>query len=57
MLATIEVDKLANYFREVINGEIVPAYQFNIGDRLFDVQDMYLEDIQNDGLVSFIILF
>ncbi|CAF1670420.1 unnamed protein product [Rotaria magnacalcarata] len=51
MSATIEIDKLAHYFRQVINGEIVPAYQFQIGDRLFDVQEMYLEHIQNYGLL------
>lgn len=52
MSATIEVDKLAHYFRQVIDGQIVPAYQFHVGDRLFDVQEMYLEHIQNYGLVS-----
>jgi HrpA-like RNA helicase len=57
MSATIEIDKLANYFRQVINGHIVPAYQFNVGDKLFDVQEMYLEHIQNYGLVSFIIFY
>ncbi|CAF4764799.1 unnamed protein product, partial [Rotaria sp. Silwood2] len=50
MSAAIEIDKLAHYVRQVINGQIVPAYQFQIGDRLFDVQDMYLEHIQNYGL-------
>jgi HrpA-like RNA helicase len=52
MSATIEIEKLANYFRQVINGQIVPAYQFNVGDRLFDVQEMYLEHIQNYGIVN-----
>ncbi|CAF4744550.1 unnamed protein product, partial [Rotaria sp. Silwood2] len=41
MSTTIEIDKLAHYFRQVIDGQIVPAYQFQIGERLFDVQDMY----------------
>ncbi len=53
MSATIEIEKLANYFRQVINGQILPAYQFHVGDRLFDVQEMYLEHIQNYGLVKF----
>jgi HrpA-like RNA helicase len=53
MSATIEIDKLANYFRQVINGQIIPAYQFNVGDTLFDVQQMYLEHIQNYGIVIF----
>jgi hypothetical protein len=48
MCVTIEIDKSAHYFRQVINGEIVPAYQFLLGDRLFDVQEMYLEHIQNE---------
>ncbi len=56
MSATIEIDKLANYFRQVINGQIVPAYQFYVGDKLFDVQEMYLEHIQNYGLVSWFLL-
>jgi HrpA-like RNA helicase len=56
MSATIEIDKLARYFRQVINGQIVPAYQFIVGDRLFDVQEMYLEHIQNYGLVSFALI-
>ncbi|CAF1398035.1 unnamed protein product [Adineta steineri] len=51
MSATIEVEKLAHYFRQVINGQIVPAYKFHVGDRLFDVQEMYLEHIQNYGLL------
>ena len=51
MSATIEIEKLANYFRQVQNGEILPAYQLSIGDRLYDVQEMYLEHIQNYGLV------
>ncbi|UJR29861.1 hypothetical protein I4U23_017409 [Adineta vaga] len=51
MSATIEIDKLAHYFRQVIDGQIVPAYQFHVGDRLFDVQEMYLEHIQNYGLL------
>ncbi|CAF1468254.1 unnamed protein product [Rotaria sordida] len=54
MSATIEVDKLAQYFRQVINGQIAPACQFNVGDdRLFDVQEMHLEHIQNYGLICF----
>jgi HrpA-like RNA helicase len=53
MSATIEVEKLANYFRQTINGQILPAYQFHVGDKLFDVQEMYLEHIQNYGPVSF----
>jgi HrpA-like RNA helicase len=57
MSATIEIEKLANYFRQVINGQIIPAYQFHVGDRLFDVQEMYLEHIQNYGLVSFSFFF
>jgi len=52
MSTTIEIDKLTNYFRQVINGQIVLACQFLVGDRLFDVQEMYLEHIQNYGLVS-----
>ena len=51
MSATIEIDKLAKYFRQIIDGQIVPAYQFHVGDRLFDVQEMYLEHIQNYGLL------
>lgn len=51
MSATIEIDKLANYFRQIIHGQIVPAYQFHVGDRLFDVQEMYLEHIQNYGIL------
>ena len=53
MSATMEMEKLANYFRQVIDGQIVPAYQFHVADRLFEVQDMYLEHIQNYGPVSF----
>ena len=52
MSATIESEKLALYFRQVINGEILPAHQFDVGDRLFDVQEMYLEHIQNYGIVN-----
>ena len=55
MSATIDVEKLAHYFRQVINGQILPAYQFQVGDRLFDVQEMYLEHIQNYGLVSLLL--
>jgi HrpA-like RNA helicase len=51
MSATMEIDKLANYFRQVQHGQIRPAYQFFVGDRLFDVQEMYLEHIQNYGLL------
>ena len=48
MSLTIEIDKLAHYFRQVINGQIVPAYKFLVSDRLFDVQEMHLEHIQNE---------
>ena len=51
MSATIEVDKLAKYFRQVQHGEIRPASHFFVGDRLFDVQEMYLEHIQHYGLL------
>ena len=51
MSATIEIDKLANYFRQVQQGEIRPASKYFLGDRLYDVQDMYLEHIQNYGLL------
>ncbi|CAF4205261.1 unnamed protein product [Rotaria sp. Silwood2] len=44
MSAAIEIDKLAHYFRQVINGQIVPAYQFQIGDRLFDLPDLKLSE-------------
>ncbi|CAF1173478.1 unnamed protein product [Rotaria sordida] len=50
--ATIDVEKLAHFFRQVINGQILLVYQFNVGDRLFDVQEMYLEHIQNYGLIN-----
>jgi HrpA-like RNA helicase len=52
MSATIDVDKLTHYFRQVINGQILPAHQFHVGDRLFHVQEMSLQHIQNYGLVS-----
>ncbi len=52
MSTTIKIDKLANYFRQVINGQIIPAYKFNVDDKLFDVQEMYLEHIQNYGILS-----
>lgn len=51
MSATIEVDKLANYFRQVLNGQIHPACRFTVGDQLFHVQEMYLEHIQNYGIL------
>ncbi|CAF4582214.1 unnamed protein product [Rotaria sp. Silwood2] len=44
MSATIEIDKLVHYFRQVINGQIVSAYQFQIGDRLFDLPDLKLSE-------------
>ncbi|CAF4509996.1 unnamed protein product, partial [Rotaria sp. Silwood2] len=44
MSATIEIDKLVHYFRQVINGQIVPAYQFQIGDRLFNLPDLKLSE-------------
>ena len=45
MSATMEVEKLAKYFRQVQQGESRPTHQFFVGDRLFDVQEMYLEHI------------
>ncbi|CAF1421386.1 unnamed protein product [Rotaria sp. Silwood1] len=50
--ATIDVEKLAHFFHQVINGQILLVYQFNVDDRLFDVQEMYLEHIQNYGLIT-----
>ncbi|CAF4253668.1 unnamed protein product, partial [Rotaria sp. Silwood2] len=50
MSVTIEIDKVAHYFQHVINEKIVPAFEFQIDDQLFYVQDMYLEHIQNYGL-------
>ncbi|CAF4667022.1 unnamed protein product [Rotaria sp. Silwood2] len=44
MSATIEIDKLVHYFRQVINGQIASAYQFQIGDRLFDLPDLKLSE-------------
>ncbi|CAF3420137.1 unnamed protein product, partial [Rotaria sp. Silwood2] len=52
MSVTIEIDKVAHYFQHVINEKIVPAFEFQIDDQLFYVQDMYLEHIQNYGLVN-----
>ena len=52
MSATIEISQLANYFRQVQHGRIVPAYEFRLDDRLFHVQDMYLEHVQSYGLVG-----
>ncbi|CAF3637090.1 unnamed protein product [Rotaria sp. Silwood1] len=50
--STIDVEKLAHFFHQVINGQILLVYQFNVDDRLFDVQEMYLEHIQNYGLIT-----
>ncbi|CAF1335861.1 unnamed protein product [Rotaria sordida] len=42
MSSTIEIHKLANYFHQVINGEILPAYQYHVGHRLFYLFDLKL---------------
>jgi hypothetical protein len=48
------VKKLSKLFSSsYYNGQIVSACQYNIGDRIFYVQKIYVEHIQNSGLVFY----
>ncbi|CAF1436498.1 unnamed protein product, partial [Didymodactylos carnosus] len=57
MSATIEIDKLADYFKQVLNEKVVPAAVLTIGDRLYDVQELYLEHLSKLGPVPDLKIF
>ena len=57
MSATFETGKFARYFSLSVGHSLEPAPVFKITGRTYEVQAYYIEDLNELGPVSFLILY